>query len=306
MTQASKLRFGMVLPHRSPDPLDIDEVRGVAQRAEALGFTDLWVTENTLDHVHSLDPMVALTFAAAVTSTIGLGVSVVTLPMHSPLHVAHQISSLDVLSRGRAILGVGLGREQEYRDFQVPMERRVRRFRESVGVIKALWTQATVNFHGDFFQLEDARMALKPVQKPHPPLWLGGQHPDAVTRAAELGDGWMGGGAQTSASFAASVAQLRMALEKAGRDPSTFPISKRVFVAVDEKPTAAHERLNHWFSEVNHKPALTESAGIFGTPAQVREQIEGLAACGATHIVLNAVSNYREQLDALAESVGLR
>ena len=77
--------------------------------------------------------MVALTYTAAVTKTIRLGVSVVTLPMRSPLHVAHQISSLDVLSRGRAILGVDLGREQEYRDFQVPMERRGRRVRENIG-----------------------------------------------------------------------------------------------------------------------------------------------------------------------------
>ncbi|MFM9971521.1 MAG: LLM class flavin-dependent oxidoreductase [Burkholderiales bacterium] len=301
----SRLSFGMVLPHRSPDPLNMDEVGAVAQRAEALGFRDLWVTENTLDHVYSLDPMVALTYAAALTKTIGLGVSVVTLPMHSPVHVAHQIASLDVVSRGRAILGVGLGRDQEYKDFQIPMARRVGRFRESVALIKAIWSEPKINFHGDFYQLEDAQMALKPVQRPHPPLWLGGQHPDAITRAVELGDGWMGSGAQTLTNFKLNLAQLRIALDKVGRDPASFSISKRVFLAVDEKPGVARERLNHWFTAINGKPALTDTAGIHGTPAQVREQIEVLASCGVNHILLNAVSHYGEQVDALAEAVGL-
>ncbi len=305
MRLKDKLAFGMVLPNRSPDPLDMAVVRSVAQRAEALGFQDLWVSENTLDHVYSLDPIVALTYAAAVTETIRLGVSVVTLPMHSPLHVAHQISSLDTVSHGRAILGIGLGREREYRHFQVPLEHRVRRFRESIELIKALWMQPSVRYRGDCYQLEDAGIALKPVQKPHPPVWLGGMHPDAVKRAAVLGDGWMAGGTQSAEDFSSCVPLLREALEKAGRDLAAFPVSKRVYIAVDEKPGVARAELNRWFTEVNRKPGLTDSAGIHGTPAQVHEQLETLRAAGATHILLNAVSRYREQVEALAEVIDL-
>src|ERR1700739_2091172 len=124
--------FGMSLPHRSPDGIGVDVVRAVATRAEALGFRDLWVTENTLDHVTSFDPVVVLTYAAAVTSKIRLGASVVVLAIHSPMLVAHQWTSLDQVSNGRAILGVGLGRDHHYRQFAVPEAGRVRRFREEV------------------------------------------------------------------------------------------------------------------------------------------------------------------------------
>src|SRR5579864_4302377 len=191
MALKDKIAFGMSLPHRSPDPIDMEAVRRVATRAEALGFRDLWVTENTLDHVFCFDPVVVLTYAAAVTSRIRLGASVVVLAIHSPMTVAHQWATLDRLSGGRAILGVGLGREHHYQQFSVPQTGRVRRFREEVELIRALWTQDRVDYHGTFYQLEGGTMPLKPVQKPLP-LWMGVGHPDAVRRAASLADGWMG------------------------------------------------------------------------------------------------------------------
>ena len=124
-----KIPLGMSLPHRSPDAIDMLAVRQVAQRADALGFRDLWVTENTLDHVFCFDPVVVLTYAAAVTTSIRLGVAVVVLPVHNPIHVAHQVATLDYVSHGRAILGVGLGRDHHYTQFQVSTERRVRESR---------------------------------------------------------------------------------------------------------------------------------------------------------------------------------
>ena len=151
--------FGIALPHRSPDLIDIAAVRHVAQRADALGFRDLWVTENTLDHVFCFDSVVLLTYAAALTTTIRLGVSVMVLSIHQPIHVAHQIATLDYLSNGRAVLGVGLGRNHHYTQFQVPREQRVRRFRESVELIRALWTESEVNYQGSIFQLDGATMA---------------------------------------------------------------------------------------------------------------------------------------------------
>ena len=130
MAIKDKIPVGMSLPHRNPEPLDMATVRGVAQRAEALGFSDLWVTENTLDHVFSFDPALILTYAAAVTNRIRLGVAVVVLPVHHPGHIASQFASLDHISNGRAILGLGIGRDHHYAEFEVPKERRVRRYRE--------------------------------------------------------------------------------------------------------------------------------------------------------------------------------
>jgi probable F420-dependent oxidoreductase len=299
------IAFGFSLPHRSPEPLDAATVRQVAVRADALGFHDLWVTENTLDHVFCLDSVVALTYAAAVTTRIRLGVSVIVLPLHHPVHVAHQIATLDYLSNGRAILGAGLGQADHYAEFQIPRERRVRRFRESVELIKRLWTETEVSFNGNVFQLDGATLALKPVQQPRPPIWFGGAHPNALRRAATLADGWMGSGSSSTAAFARNITLLKAELEKAGRDPTTFPISKRVFLSVNERSEVARQDVQRWFSIVYRRPEGADTSGIHGTPEQLRGRIEEMVATGVNHLLLNPVCRHAEQLEALAEVVGL-
>ena len=300
-----KIAVGAALPHRSPEPIDMEAVRRVAQRAEALGFRDLWVTENTLDHVFCFDPVVVLTYAAAVTTTIRLGASVVVLPVHNPIHVAHQWATLDYVSNGRAILGVGLGRDHHYEQFQTPREGRVRRFREAVELIKALWTEPQVDYNRRVFRLAAGTMAPKPVQKPRPAIWMGVGHPEALRRTAVIADGWMGSGGSSNAAFVRSVPMLREALEKAGRDPANFPISKRVFLSVDDRPETARAELHRWFTVVYRNPEGTDASGIHGTPDQVRERLEELVAAGANHLLLNPVARYAEQLEALAAVVGL-
>jgi probable F420-dependent oxidoreductase len=304
MALKDQIPFGMSLPHRSPEPIDMGAVRRVATRAEALGFRDLWVTENTLNHVFCFDPVVILTYAAAVTSTIRLGASVVVLAIHSPLLVAHQWACLDYVSNGRAILGIGLGREHHYRQFEVPEEGRVARFREELAVIHALWRDGKISYRGRFYDLANETMIPQPVQKPLP-IWMGVGHPNAVRRAARLADGWMGSGGSRIPDFAASVPILKEALAKNGRDMANFPISKRIFIAVDERPEAARAELLRWFTEVYRNPPGTDLCGIHGTPEQVRERLEEVVAMGATHLLLNPVSRYAEQVEALAEVVGL-
>ena len=305
MALKDQIPFGMSLPHRSPDPIDVPTIQHVAQRAEALGFRDLWVTDNTLDHAACYDALTLLTHAAAITSRIRVGVSVLVLPVRNPIHVAHRVATMDFVSGGRMVLGVGLGHEHEYNDLGVPVARRVRRFREAVELMKALWTQQTVTYKGEIFQLEGGQMAPKPVQKPHPPLWLGGGHPDALKRAALLADGWMGAGGSSNEAFANSIPQIHDALQAAGRDPETFPISKRVFMSVHERPEVAKAEVHRWFSEVYRRPQLTTTGGVYGTPEQVREQLEALVALGADHLLLNPVTRYAEQVEVLAEVVGL-
>jgi len=306
MALKDTISLGIALPHRSIDAIDVAAVRHVAQRADALGFRDLWVTENTLDHVFCFDSVVVLTYAAAVTTAIRLGVSVMVLPIHHPIHVAHQLATLDYVSNGRAILGAGLGRDHHYAQFRVPREKRVRRFRESVELIKALWTEPKVSYHGSIFQLDGATMAPKPIQKPQPPIWFGGGHPNAIRRTATIGDGWMGSGGSSMAAFARNISALKAELERARRDPATFPISKRVFLSVHERPDVARAELHRWFSTVYHNPEGTDSSGIHGTPEQLRARIEELVATGANHLLLNPVCRYAEQLEALAEVTGLR
>jgi probable F420-dependent oxidoreductase len=281
----------------------MDVVKTVAQRAEAYGFRDLWVTENTLDHVTSFDPVVILTYAAAVTASIGLGASVLVLPVHDPRMVAHQWASLDAVSNGRMIMGVGIGRPQHFREFQVPEEARVARFREQIELIRALWGPGKVTHHGRFYTLDDARLGIRPVQA-RLPIWMGVGHPNAIKRSAVLADGWMGAGGSTTEDFRRTVPLLKRALEEAGRDPAAFPISKRIFMAVDDDPAVARAELNRWYTEVYHNPAGTDTSGIHGTPAQVAERLHAMIAMGANHLLLNPVSRHVEQLDALAAVVG--
>jgi probable F420-dependent oxidoreductase len=264
-------------------------VRQVAQRAEALGFQDLWVTNNTVDVTGCFDSLTVLTYAAALTSTIRLGVSVLVLPTYHPVHVAHGWATLDHLSGGRAILGVGLGRESDYPPFGIPLERRVRRMTESMELIRALWTQPKVTYHGEVYQVENETIGTKPVQAP-PPIWIGAGNPDAVRRAARISDGWMGSGGSTGAAFATSVPLLKQALADAGRDPATFPISKRVFLSVHERADVARAEVARWYTDVYHNPSGTDTSGIHGTPEQVREQLEALAAKGANHLLHHPVA----------------
>ena len=296
--------FGMALPHRSPDGLDMEAVRKVATRAEALGFRDLWVTENTLDHVTSFDPVVILTYAAALTNRIGLGASVLVLPVHDPRMVAHQWATLDRASNGRAIMGVGIGQRAQYQAFGVNPEARVARFREQIALIRALWSRERVTHHDRFYNVDGVSLGVRPP-RPTLPLWMGVGHPDAIRRSAAIADGWMGAGGSTTEDFRRAVPILQQALEKAERDATDFAISKRIFVAVDTNPATARAELHRWFTEVYHNQAGTDTSGVHGTPEQVRERLAEFIAMGANHLLLNPVARHVEQLEALAEVIGM-
>ena len=281
-------------------------MQNFAIRAEQLGVDDLWVTENTVDPNFCFDPVVALTYAAAATTRIRLGIAVALLPMHHPIHIAHQVASLDYISGGRAILGVGTGRDRHYEAFGIPSTRRIGRFAEGIEALRRLWSDASAEFDGNFYQLHQVSLSIHPVQ-PRLPIWLGSDHPNGVRRAAKLGDGWIGsgGGGGGLTVFKQNVQILKDSLDEAGRDVDSFPISKRLFIAVGDSPKMARALLEPWFAVVYGDPELVDTHGVYGTPEQVREQVEEVIAQGANHIVLNPVGDYIEQLEALAQIVAL-
>jgi probable F420-dependent oxidoreductase len=302
----TSVRLGVGVPqaflHSTIDPAGI---KTFLQRAEALGFDGLWTQENPLGSMPTLDSLHLLTFAAAHTSRVRLGCAVHLTAVRSPVHLAKSLGTVDHLSGGRLIVGVGLGTPRIDAAVGIDSATRVARFTEGIRLMKALWTEPMVTYRGEIFQLEQGTMGPKPVQKPHPPVWLGGSHPDALRRAAAIGDGWMGAGGSSTEAFARSVPLVRAALEESGRDPDSFPISKRVFLSVDRRPEVARDEVRRWFGEVYHNPDLTTEAGVHGTSDQVRAQLEELVALGANHLLLNPVTRYAEQVEALAEVVGL-
>jgi alkanesulfonate monooxygenase SsuD/methylene tetrahydromethanopterin reductase-like flavin-dependent oxidoreductase (luciferase family) len=161
-----------------------------------------------------------------------------------------------------------------------------------------------VTYGGELYTAERASLGIRPVQQP-PPIWLGSFHPDALRRAARIGDGWMGAGGSGTTAFAQAVPVLRDALAAEGRDAASFPISKRVFLSVHDDAATARAEVERWFSTAYRNPALTDQAGVFGTPEQVGAQLHALVDAGATHLLLNPVTRYEEQVEALAAVVGL-
>lgn len=276
-------------------------IREFLTRAEALGFASAWVVEQILGTIPSLEPVDLLAWAAACTARLRLGAAVLLAALRSPVHLAKSVTTLDHLSGGRLIVGVGLGASRAvYPAFGLTAARRVARFTEALEVMKRLWTEPLVTFAGEFFRLDGVAMEPKPVQRPHPPLWFGAHHPDALRRAARLGDGFMGAGSVSTRTFAEEVARLRALLREAGRDPERFPVGKRVYIAVDADRERAARRLAEWFGAFYGRPGLAAEVAVWGDADACVEELRRVIAAGARLLLLNPVYDELEQLERFA------
>jgi probable F420-dependent oxidoreductase len=173
----------------------IDEVCAEAQLAEQVGFDTFLVGEH---HQHRdgflPSPLILATAIAARTQHIRIGTGILLLPLYHPVHVAEDAATLDLISKGRVILGVGIGyQEGDFRAFGVPRRQRVSRLEEGIEIIRGCWTQDTLSYAGQRFRLDNVAVYPKPVQQPHPPIWVGAMADDSVRRAAQYGDAWLTG-----------------------------------------------------------------------------------------------------------------
>jgi probable F420-dependent oxidoreductase len=172
-----------------------------------------------------LDPMVGLGYLAGRTTTLRLGTSITVLPMRHPIITAKQIATADHLSGGRVIFGVGAGwMAEEFALLGASFHDRGRRLDEYLRLLKVLWTEDRPHFAGEYFRVSDCGFAPKPAQKPHVPVWVGGESPAALRRAAQLGDGWHSAGTSL-ADLPRALGLLREALDAAGRSQRDFVIS---------------------------------------------------------------------------------
>jgi probable F420-dependent oxidoreductase len=207
---------------------------------------------------------------AAATRRIRLGTSVLIMPYYAPVMLAKQLATLDVLSGGRLDVGLGLGwSEDEYEAVGVPFKARGRRADEFLRLLDLIWTQDVVEFQGEFYRLPRCKVEPKPIQKPRPPITIGGYGPVVVKRAVTLGDGFNGGNLPMAA-VTPLVAQVREAAAAAGRDPATLHIVCRGTYRVHEAPQGKDRR------------------PLWGTIEEIREDIARYAEAGLTQLFLEA------------------
>jgi probable F420-dependent oxidoreductase len=188
------MHFGVILPNYGLDS-NPDGIRRVAELAEELGFDSVWATEHIIVGPEAVDPygrvyapLVTLGWIAGFTERIGLGTSIVLVPLHHPMHLAKEVATLQELSGGRFTLGVGMGWHKEEYDFMgIPFEGRGRRGDEAIRVMRALWNGER-DFTGEFWSFHDA--TSEPHPSPQPEIWVGGSSERAIRRALELGDVW--------------------------------------------------------------------------------------------------------------------
>jgi len=216
------------------------------------------------------------------------------------------LATIDQLSGGRLTVGVGVGRDTpESKALGLPGDPRVRRLREGLEVMRLLWTTDGASYDGELYRFEGITLEPKPVQQPSPPVWFGAGAEPALRRAARLGDGWMGAGSSTADAFAAQVSTLHEALREAGRDPATFPVSKRVYIAIEDTEARARERLTPRLDTFYAWPGMTERVAVCGPAEACAEQLRTLLDAGAGELLLNPLYDYPRQLEELARLAAL-
>ena len=240
----------------------------------------------------ALDPVVALTWAAAHTRTIRLGVSVLIMPFYQPLVLAKQLATLDVMCGGRLDVGVGIGWSlDEFEAAGVPADRRGARADEFLEVLRTAWGDDPVEFAGEFYRIPRSYVRPKPVQRPRPPLLVGGYSGPVLRRAATLGDGYTGGNIPLG-DLASVVARVHAAARAAGRDPARFPIVCRGSFRLTAEPLGAGRRT------------------LSGSVAEIRDDLRRYAEAGVSELFLDPnfqpggaeLASVLRQLERLAPS----
>ena len=298
------MKLGICVPHYGR-AIEVPRLLEVARHAEARGLDSLWVTDHVIVPSQAriiyredmLDPLAVLPWLAGVTSRIALGTSVVILPYRSPIPVAKLLASVDVLSGGRLMVGAAIGwMEGEFDALGVPFKERVSRSEEALELFRTLWTQEHPEIETKHHHLHDVTFSPMPLQKPRPPLYVGGNSEGALRRVARFGDGWHST-STTVDGFRQSVETVRRFWVEAGREGAPA-LSLRIPLVIDGVHRAAVDM------------ALIHGRGrhvITGSVATIVEELHGFQALGCDHVALEvSYSTYPailHTIDIIAEQL---
>ncbi len=212
--------------------VSVPDILAQVRAARDAGFSSLWLPHHYLvAPMQMLQPMPLLGYLIPETRGMTLGMDILLLPLLNPVHVAEEWATLDVLSEGRAVLGVGLGyRPEEFGAFGVPIAERAARTAESIALIRRLWAEERVNFDGKFYQVKEAGISIRPVQQGGPPIWLAAQVDAALRRAARIADGWLIVPSSTVGTLAEQMAVYRKACEAAGKSDAPAALTRECYI----------------------------------------------------------------------------
>lgn len=307
------MKFGLVLgneyPARMPTAGRISAMIEQVRTGRDLGFDGVFVGQHYLSWpMQTIQPIPLLGRLAAEAGDMRIGTSIILLPLMHPVDMAEQIATLDAISGGKFVFGVGLGyEEEEFAAFGLRRADRAKRFEESLEIIKRLWTKDEVTFHGEHFTLDGVVPTSRPVSSPHPPIWIAANNHPAVRRAARMGDAWFANPHATRTTLAEQIDVYREA--NGGVLPAEMPLMKDVFVARTHEEAVAtirpslEKRYKVYIEQGQDKemPAgadsfdmpfeeLMKDRFIIGTPDEVIEQLQPYEALGFNYLVASVQS----------------
>ena len=281
----------------------------LAQRVEALGFDSLWTGDHVSFHTPLYESLTLLASYASVTRRVRLGTAVYLLALRQATVAAKITSTLDALSGGRLIFGVGVGGEnpKEFEACGIPHRERGARVTEGIEAVRTLWRDTPATFKGRFTAFEGVSLDPKPVQLGGPPIWIGGRSDAALARAGRQGDGWVSYVVQPE-RYKASLEKIHVAAAEARRPMGSFVAAHLAFITVGRDYETAErawvERLSRRYAQ-DFGP-LARKYGIIGTAAQCAESIERFIAGGCNYFLMNAIcdsADEREQLEMIAADI---
>jgi probable F420-dependent oxidoreductase len=262
--------------------------RAVAELAEESGYDSIWAGDHVSFHNPILDVTVALSCFAARTERIAVGAAVVLLPLRHPSFVAREFASLDFLSGGRTVLGVGVGGEggKDFEAVGVDPRERGARTDESMRALRELFSGPEASFAGRFFSFEGVTIEPQPVQPGGPPLWVGGASEAAKRRAGRRGDGWAPIWISPE-RFAAGLGEVRSQAEEAGRDPDAIAAAAMcpALVGPDSSERLAAHLAERYAMKV--EPHLVDRYCIAGSEEECAARLRAYAVAGVEHLIFN-------------------
>jgi len=282
------MKAGILLPHIG-EPTTRENILYIAKEAEREGLDSVWVIERLLwplkpqspyggipdmpiptEYQNILDPLETLTYVAGNTERISLGTSIIDMLYHSPVELARRFATLDILSGGRVIAGFGIGwSKDEFDASGIPFKHRGARANEFLQALKRIWTDDVVEFKGQFYNIPPSKIGPKPMQKPHPPILLGGFSPKTFPRIVKYADGWIPiAGIGPLEQLEQSINGLREEARKANKNPSDIRVVVLTYPNVSTSPSSNQQRMP-----------------MSGTIDQIGSDIERIKAMGAEHII---------------------